>query len=276
MIYQYIDYHPYIQGRGGDCGRALRSALSQMQREIASKAVAARRIQRRTRRSIEGVALREQCRAIMQVRLRRVAMPLPWGLEISAWQQRYVFLTAHALCYQKVITRGRVDDRSMGLVRYSDIVHISGRLEACLLTVTTRRLVAPNALFFHRMFKQETHELLLNTPAECELWACNLLRLVGLAGFAATVSSSLEISDGFTQGWSMVEGGARRAHTVDAHMAAACSSTTATATPLYGGVPAAVDVPSLVRPVLAARDDDAVEEDCTVPAALMRTRSLRV
>ena len=139
--------------------------------------------------------LREGCRGTLKRETRGV--PLPFGVRVVVWQERFVFATSTALCYEKLVRRGhgRVQPASRRLIRFCDIREIIGQLDKRLLLLRVHShcqpLPAPSTLHD----KVHLERFLLSTAEEVEMWATALLRLVTLAGFPCAGSVELSAPD---------------------------------------------------------------------------------
>lgn len=159
-------------------GHRIRAdAWPEMRFDHLRQVIAARRIQRRVRKRIEGAMMREECRGVLDKLVRRQA--LPFGMEYLVWGERFVYTTKTELCYAK-FTRGRlVNEESTKRVRYADIAAITGELDTGVLVLSCRNPRRP------RSGRLRSVRFMLPTAEETEVWAANLLRLVTIAGFKA-------------------------------------------------------------------------------------------
>lgn len=157
-------------------GHRIRAdAWPEMQFAHVRESIAARRIQKWARRRIEGAMMREECRGVLDKRVRKQV--LPFGMEYVVWGERFVYTTKTELCYAK-FTRGReVDESSTKRIRYADIAQITGELDTGVLVIGSRNPRRP------RQGRLRYVRFQLPTTEEAEVWAANLLRLVTIAGF---------------------------------------------------------------------------------------------
>ena len=177
---------------------------------LATVVVAAMRLQRHMRRHLEGAALRERCRGVL-LKQATMRMPLPLGLEARAWYRRYVCLTPDAIHYARLVRKGRargaVELGSSRLIRYCDVMQVTGQMHANVMVVHERERTGRAAPYEDEdgdedededevadegeAYSIRTHRFHLGMAEGVEWWTASLLRLCELAGHS--VPGALEV-----------------------------------------------------------------------------------